>query len=491
MPTRLDVNGRPLALDVEPRVTLLDALRERCSSPARRRAATTASAAPAPCTSTAGACFSCLTLAVVPDGGRHDDRGARPGRHAASAAAGVHRSRRFPVRLLHAGTDHVGAAGCCRTSACASTLGRRRARGNERQHLPLRRVSEHRRGHAAVATGDAECGRMEPSPTTRRATSTTPRARSRRGERRAFIAGGTKLVDLMKLDVERPRTSSTSTRLPLADGRGDGRRRRCASAPWSATATSRSIRASARAIPSWPRRCSPAPRRKFATWRRPAATCCSARAAPTSATSRSACNKREPGTGCAAIDGYNRNHAVLGGSDHCIATHPSDLCGCARGARRARVTSHGRPATRAIAARGVPSLARRAPRARDGADAGRADHRASSCPRCRLAARSTLSQGARPRVVRVRARVGRGRARPRGGRVRDARIALGGVATMPWRATAAERALAAARAQTRRLPRRGGSRARRCAPALRDNALQDRARETHARAGARHAAECA
>src|SRR5204862_4968663 len=39
-----------------------------------------------------------------------------------------------------------------------------------------------------------------------------------------------------------------------------------------------------------------------------------------------ACNKREPGSGCAAIQGYNRIHAVLGTSDHCIATHPSDMC---------------------------------------------------------------------------------------------------------------------------------------------------------------------
>src|SRR5205085_1667053 len=38
------------------------------------------------------------------------------------------------------------------------------------------------------------------------------------------------------------------------------------------------------------------------------------------------CNKREAGSGCPAIDGYNRIHAVLGGSDHCIATHPSDMC---------------------------------------------------------------------------------------------------------------------------------------------------------------------
>lgn len=38
------------------------------------------------------------------------------------------------------------------------------------------------------------------------------------------------------------------------------------------------------------------------------------------------CNKREPGTGCSAIDGFNRMHAILGASEKCIATHPSDMC---------------------------------------------------------------------------------------------------------------------------------------------------------------------
>ena len=40
----------------------------------------------------------------------------------------------------------------------------------------------------------------------------------------------------------------------------------------------------------------------------------------------SPCNKRQPGTGCSAIGGYNRMHAVLGGSEQCIATNPSDMC---------------------------------------------------------------------------------------------------------------------------------------------------------------------
>src|SRR5207248_1981999 len=39
-----------------------------------------------------------------------------------------------------------------------------------------------------------------------------------------------------------------------------------------------------------------------------------------------ACNKRKPGSGCGALDGYNRIHAILGQSEQCIATHPSDMC---------------------------------------------------------------------------------------------------------------------------------------------------------------------
>src|SRR5690242_20829298 len=37
------------------------------------------------------------------------------------------------------------------------------------------------------------------------------------------------------------------------------------------------------------------------------------------------CNKRQPGSGCAALDGYSRRHAILGGSEHCIATYPGDF----------------------------------------------------------------------------------------------------------------------------------------------------------------------
>src|SRR5213079_3478878 len=60
------------------------------------------------------------------------------------------------------------------------------------------------------------------------------------------------------------------------------------------------------------------------------------------------CNKREPGSGCSAIAGLNRMHAILGASDACIATHPSDMC-VALAALEAKVHVAGPSGERAIA----------------------------------------------------------------------------------------------------------------------------------------------
>src|SRR5690606_6116498 len=59
------------------------------------------------------------------------------------------------------------------------------------------------------------------------------------------------------------------------------------------------------------------------------------------------CNKRVPGSGCAAFDGFNRSHAVLGGSEACVATHPSDMC-VALAALEAQVQLQGRSGTRTM-----------------------------------------------------------------------------------------------------------------------------------------------
>ena len=59
------------------------------------------------------------------------------------------------------------------------------------------------------------------------------------------------------------------------------------------------------------------------------------------------CNKREPGSGCSAISGINRGHAILGTSEHCIATHPSDMC-VALAALEAQVLVTGKGGERTI-----------------------------------------------------------------------------------------------------------------------------------------------
>ena len=125
-----------------------------------------------------------------------------------------------------------------------------------------------------------------------------------------------------------------------------------------------------------------------------------------------ACNKRAPGSGCAAVAGAARMHAILGASEHCIALHASDLC-VALVALDATVHDPGtgrrasRPADGVLRAPGRAAGRRERPRAR------RADHRDR---RPVAAARRALGlpQGPRPRVLRVRAGVGRGRAGGRG-----------------------------------------------------------------------------
>ena len=90
------------------------------------------------------------------------------------------------------------------------------------------------------------------------------------------------------------------------------------------------------------------------------------------------CNKREPGSGCAAIGGVNRIHAILGASSSCIATHPSDMC-VALAALEAVVHVAGPGGERQIAVRRLPPPARRHAAARHHARARRDRRSRSSC----------------------------------------------------------------------------------------------------------------
>ena len=173
-----------------------------------------------------------------------------------------------------------------------------------------------------------------------------------------------------------------------------------------------------------------------------------------------ACNKREPGTGCAALDGVNRMHAVLGTSDAVHRHLPRRLRGGAgRARRRGRVA---RPAARTHRrSRDLHRLPDDNPAARDDARARRADHRDPHARR-RRSPTLDLPQGPRPRSpTRSRSPRPPWRSSCSTARVRDVRIALGGVGTVPWRAHAAEDSLQGPVRSTRVQPRAPAS--RRCA----------------------------
>ena len=151
------------------------------------------------------------------------------------------------------------------------------------------------------------------------------------------------------------------------------------------------------------------------------------------------CNKREPGSGCSAIEGYNRIHAILGGSDHCIATHPSDMC-VPLAALDAVVRVRSRSGERTIPFADFHLLPGAHPEREHALEPGDLIT-AVDIPALPFAAHSMY--------VKVRDRASYAFALAsaavaldvRDGRIRAARIALGGVATKPWRAHAAEAAL--------------------------------------------------
>jgi xanthine dehydrogenase YagS FAD-binding subunit len=153
----------------------------------------------------------------------------------------------------------------------------------------------------------------------------------------------------------------------------------------------------------------------------------------------SACNKREPGTGCSALEGLNRGHAVLGTSDHCIATHPSDV-GVALVALDAVVHTVGPAGARRIPVDDFYLLPGSTPELENPLAHGELIV-AIEVPPTPLARRS-LYLKFRDRtsyefaLVSVAAAVD-----VRGGEVADVRLALGGVGTKPWRARRAEAAL--------------------------------------------------
>jgi xanthine dehydrogenase YagS FAD-binding subunit len=156
-------------------------------------------------------------------------------------------------------------------------------------------------------------------------------------------------------------------------------------------------------------------------------------------TAFSACNKRHPGSGCAALEGFNRMHAILGASEQCIAVHPSDMA-VALAALDAVVRVRGVKGERAIALGDFHRLPGDTPQRDTNLVPGELIT-AVDLPAPRFTKAYYLK--VRDRASYAFALVSVAAAlQMDGSRIRDARIALGGVAHKPWRATQAEAVLA-------------------------------------------------
>jgi xanthine dehydrogenase YagS FAD-binding subunit len=255
-----------------------------------------------------------------------------------------------------------------------------------------------------------------------------------------FISGGTNLLDLMKLEIEAPAHLVDISRLPLnriEDG-ADGGLRIGAQVPNSDLAADPRVRSRypvlSQALLAG---ASGQLRNKASTGgnllQRTRCFYFYDRNMP--------CNKREPGSGCSALQGFNRIHAVLGASDACIAVHPSDMAVAmaALDARVEIVAPDG--ATRTI---GIGDL-HRLP--------GTTPHLETTLLHGEMITAVTLPPPPPGRQLyrKVRDRASYAFALvsvaavvdSRDGKIQGARIALGGVAPKPWRAESAERVLGA------------------------------------------------
>jgi len=153
----------------------------------------------------------------------------------------------------------------------------------------------------------------------------------------------------------------------------------------------------------------------------------------------SRCNKRQPGQGCDAIGGFNRMHAILGGSEHCVATHPSDMC-VALAALGAVVHLESTAGKRTVPLTDF----HRAP-----ADQPHIETVLKPGELITFVELPALSFGKQSTYRKVRDRASYAFALVsvaaavdmQSGAIKDLRLALGGVATRPWRAWKVEQAL--------------------------------------------------
>ena len=254
----------------------------------------------------------------------------------------------------------------------------------------------------------------------------------------AFLAGGTNLVDLMKLGVMEPEvlvdvrrlTSDSIEELP------DGGVRIGAAVTNSDLAADRTIRSRYPALSQALLAGASGQLRNLATT---GGNLLQRTRCVYFYDTTTPCNKREPGSGCSAIEGHNKNHAILGASEHCVATHPSDMA-VAMAAFDAFVNVHGPDGERRVPIEELHRLPGDEPQRDTTLEHGELIT-AVDLPPLDFASNSKYRK-VRERASYAFALVSVAAALAvQDGVVRDVRLALGEVAQKPWRATKAEEAL--------------------------------------------------
>ena len=253
-----------------------------------------------------------------------------------------------------------------------------------------------------------------------------------------FVAGGTTLLDLMKLNVETPARVIDINHLPLdsIEATSDGGLKIGGTVRNSDLANHPTVKRDYAVLSQAILSGASAQLRNMATT---AGNLLQRTRCVYFRDTATPCNKREPGTGCAAITGANRMLAILGTSEHCIATNPSDMC-VAMAALEATIHVHGPNGARAILFGDFHLLP------------GSTPDRETVLEPGDLVTHVTLPPplaGSRQVYLKLRDRASYEFALASAavvittaeGKVNRARIALGGVGTKPWRSPDAEAAL--------------------------------------------------
>jgi xanthine dehydrogenase YagS FAD-binding subunit len=284
-----------------------------------------------------------------------------------------------------------------------------------------------------------------------------------------FVAGGTTLIDLMKLNVETPKSLVDINHLPLAQveatpegGLKIGALVRNSDLAFNADVKARYAVLSEALLSG----ASPQLRNMATTGgnllQRTRCYYFRDTAYP--------CNKREPGTGCSAIDGFNRIHAIMGTSEQCVATHPSDMAVAMMALEATVLTRGSSKGERSIALDDFYLTPGSTPNHENVLEPGEL---------ITYVTLPKLAEGTKSYYLKLRDRAqyefalssAAVVAEMSGGRIRRVRIAFGGIGTKPWRSREAEHVLEGKTADEKNF-RAAAEAALKGAKPLRDNAFK-------------------